>query len=175
VRWLEPFMSPADHEVQRGALTIISDISSFTDWPGLLAIILRAFDYMNGRIDPPSSALALTPESLKRKAAVETVFLAYLSERLVGCAFLAEKRDHFYLGKLAVEPACQGRGIGKALMAVAEAHALKAGKPVIELQTRVELLENHRAFTCLGFRETARTAHAGYDRPTSLTMRKVLA
>ncbi|TIN50217.1 MAG: GNAT family N-acetyltransferase, partial [Mesorhizobium sp.] len=27
----------------------------------------------------------------------------------------------------------------------------------------------------LGFRETGRTAHAGYDRPTSITMRKVLS
>ncbi|TIS08359.1 MAG: GNAT family N-acetyltransferase, partial [Mesorhizobium sp.] len=25
------------------------------------------------------------------------------------------------------------------------------------------------------FRETGRTAHAGYDRPTSITMRKVLS
>ena len=78
-------------------------------------------------------------------------------------------------GKLAVEPSLQGRGIGRALMAAAEAHALKAGKLSIELQTRVELVENHRTFERLGFRETARTAHAGYDRPTSLAMRKVLA
>lgn len=154
---------------------IVLHVSDFQDWDALHALILRAFDYMSGRIDPPSSALALTPESLKRKADAETIFLSHLDEQLVGCAFLAEKQDHFYLGKLAVEPSLQGRGIGRALMTAAERHALAADKPVIELQTRVELVENHRTFARLGFRETARTAHAGYDRPTSLTMRKVLA
>ena len=48
-------------------------------------------------------------------------------------------------------------------------------KPLIELQTRVELTANHRAFRALGFVETGRTAHQGYDRPTSVTMRKRLA
>lgn len=157
------------------SLTIRIPPPDFTDWEGLLALILRSFDYMNGRIDPPSSALALTPESLKRKAESEAAFLAYLHGQLAGCAFLAEKADHFYLGKLAVEPSLQGRGIGKALMAAAERHAREAGKLMIELQTRIELVENHRTFERLGFHETARTAHPGYDRPTSLTMRKVLA
>jgi hypothetical protein len=36
------------------------------------------------------------------------------------------------------------------------------------------LTANHGAFARLGFREMARTAHDGYDRPTSITMRKVL-
>ncbi|TIX14256.1 MAG: GNAT family N-acetyltransferase, partial [Mesorhizobium sp.] len=39
---------------------------------------------------------------------------------------------------------------------------------------RIELDGNHRAFVRLGFDETERTAHEGYDRPTSITMRKVL-
>ena len=50
----------------------------------------------------------------------------------------------------------------------------RLGKPLLELQTRVELNGNHAAFARLGFRETERTAHAGYERPTSLTMRKAL-
>ena len=45
----------------------------------------------------------------------------------------------------------------------------------MELQTRVELTGNQRAFRSLGFVETGRTAHQGYDRPTSVTMRKRLA
>ncbi|TIV92899.1 MAG: GNAT family N-acetyltransferase, partial [Mesorhizobium sp.] len=48
------------------------------------------------------------------------------------------------------------------------------GKDAIELQSRIELTANHAAFARLGFRETGRTAHAGYDRSTSITMRKVL-
>ena len=44
--------------------------------------------------------------------------------------------------------------------------------PVLELQTRVELTENHATFRALGFVEVARTAHPGYDRPTSITFRR---
>ncbi|TIU28472.1 MAG: GNAT family N-acetyltransferase, partial [Mesorhizobium sp.] len=67
------------------------------------------------------------------------------------------------------------RGIGGRLMQAVEDLARRRGKQTIELQTRIELTENHAAFARLGFRETGRTAHEGYDRPTSITMRKVLS
>ena len=95
-------------------------------------------------------------------------------DRLAGCVFLAERADHFYLGKLAVDPALQGRGIGRLLMQEAEAIAVAAGKPAIELQTRIELTGNQAAFARMGFVETGRTAHAGFNRPTSITLRKAL-
>jgi ribosomal protein S18 acetylase RimI-like enzyme len=148
--------------------------ADFGGWEELLALILGSFRYMDGVIDPPSSALRLTPENLKQKAAAETAFLALLDGRIVGCVFLAEKEDHFYLGKLAVDPACHGRGIGRRLVAAAEEHVRGTAKPLIELQVRVELVENQATFARLGFQETGRTAHAGYDRPTSITMRKDL-
>ena len=94
---------------------------------------------------------------------------------IVGCAFLAEQADHLYLGKLAVAPAWQGKGVGALLMRAVEEHALRSGKPVIELQTRVELTGNQRLFAKFGFAETARSAHPGFERATSVTMRKEVA
>ena len=141
----------------------------------LLALILRAFAYMEGVIDPPSSACGLTVGGLREKCASEIALIATDGGRLVGCVFLAEKDDHFYLGKLAVAPEQQGRGIGGMLVARAEEMAIAAGKPLLELQARIELAANHAAFARLGFVETARTAHPGFDRPTSITMRKALA
>src|SRR5690554_1610978 len=129
---------------------------------------------MEGRIDPPSSATRLTLDTLRRKCADEIAIVAVEGDAIVGCVFLAEKADHFYLGKLAVDPARQGAGIGRLLMQEAERIALAAGKPVVELQTRVELTGNQTTFVRMGFIETGRTAHAGYDRPTSITLRKVL-
>jgi ribosomal protein S18 acetylase RimI-like enzyme len=157
-----------------GDLSIVPLPKGFEHWKELLSLILASFRYMNGVIDPSSSALRLTPESLKEKATHETVFFAFLDGRMVGCVFLAEKDDHFYLGKLAVDAACQGRGIGRRLVEQAEAFVSTTAKPVIELQVRVELTGNQATFHRLGFRETGRTAHAGYDRPTSITMRKAL-
>lgn len=147
----------------------------FAAWDDLLALIGRAFAPMDGVIDPPSSALALTPASLRDKAGQETVFLAHAGARLAGCLFMAARADRFYLGKLAVDPAMQRQGIGRRLVEAAEDAARQAGKPVLELQTRVELDANHRAFERLGFRETGRTAHPGFARPTSVTMRRDLA
>ena len=40
----------------------------------------------------------------------------------------------------------------------------------LELETRLELVENHSAFGALGFSETARKSHPGYARATSITM-----
>ena len=149
--------------------------AGFGQWPELLAVIGASFAYMDGVIDPPSSAHRLTPESLRDKAEAEVGFIALAGEEIAGCAFLAEKADHFYLGKLAVAPAHQGYGIGRKLLQAAEEHARTSGKNLIELQTRIELTGNQELFAKLGFVETARTAHQGYDRPTSVTMRKALA
>jgi len=149
--------------------------AGFSRWDELLALILDAFAYMDGVIAPPSSALGLTPEKLAEKARAETVFLATEDMKLLGCVFVAEKVDHFYVGKLAVAPAAQGAGIGKRLLAAVERFARESGKPALELQTRIELTANQRAFGRLGFVETERTAHPGFDRPTAITMRKVLA
>jgi ribosomal protein S18 acetylase RimI-like enzyme len=157
-----------------GGLSVMPLPQDFDHWEELLDLILSSFRYMIGVIDPPSSAFRLTAESLRDKAAGEAVFLALLDGRMAGCVFLAEKKDHFYLGKLAIDPACQGQGIGRRLVEAAESHARAAGKPVIELQVRVELTGNQATFRRLGFRETDRTAHAGFDRATSITMRKDL-
>ena len=146
----------------------------FSRWDELLALIVDAFAYMDGVIDPPSSAKRLTPASLAERAAGETLLLATRGDEIVGCLFAAERADCVYVGKLAVRRDLQGTGLGRRLLAAAEKRALGAGKPVLELQTRIELTGNQAAFARLGFRETARTAHAGFDRPTTITMRKEL-
>lgn len=149
--------------------------ADFDRWDELLKLIQDSFAYMDGIIDPPSSATRLTVESLRDKAAQELGFAAFIGDELVGCVFLREEGDHFYLGKLAVAPAHEGRGIGRALMERADAEALARSKPEIELQVRIELLRNQTVFGRLGYHKVAETAHPGFTRPTSVTMRKRLA
>ncbi len=124
---------------------------------------------MDGVIDPPSSAHRLTPASLAEKTAKEFCFVARKGDRLVGCVFAGEHGDALYVGKLAVDPAEQGNGIGRRLIAAVEDLALRLRKPALELETRVELTGNPAFFRRMGFVEVGRTAHAGYDRPTSIT------
>ena len=42
---------------------------------------------------------------------------------------------------------------------------------MLELETRIELTENHAAFARMGFIKTAETSHEGFDRTTSIVMR----
>jgi GNAT superfamily N-acetyltransferase len=85
--------------------------------------------------------------------------------------FTYPKDDALYVHKLAVRTALQGKGLGAALMGAARAEAVLRGLTHLELQTRVELTENHEAFARMGFVKTGENAHEGYARPTSITMR----
>lgn len=156
-------------------LTIARLPEDFERWDALLALIMRCFAYMDGVIDPPSSAHRLTAEGLRQKAGMETGFIATLDGRLVGCIFAGERDDVVYVGKLAVDETMRGLGVARKLMQAAERFAIECGKPVLELQSRIELLANHATFARLGFVEVERTAHEGFHRPTSITFRKALA
>jgi GNAT superfamily N-acetyltransferase len=144
----------------------------FADWAALHALLARCFGPMEGRIDPPSSFVAMTLESLEEKAADEVLILALDGATPVGCAFCAPKADALYLGKLAVAPEHRGRGLRRRMGAAAAAVARVRGLSALTLQTRVELTENHATFAALGFRRTGAEAHPGYDRPTSLVFRR---
>ncbi|PQZ49054.1 N-acetyltransferase [Ochrobactrum sp. MYb15] len=154
------------------ALRVLPVSSDFDRWEELLRLIQESFAYMDGVIDPPSSAQQLTADNLREKAKDETGFAAFIGDELAGCVFIKEKDDHFYLGKFAVAPGFEGQGIGRKLVDRAEQQAVARGKPVMELQTRIELTRNHAVFEKLGYRKMAETAHPGFTRTTSITMRK---
>lgn len=156
-------------------VTITAIPDDFDRWDDVLALILRAFAFMDGVIDPPSSAHRMSSATLRDKARRETGLLALSGDRIVGCVFVLERADNLYVGKLAVAPECQGQGVGRRLMQTVDELARSRGKLAIELETRIELTGNHAAFARLGFRETERTAHEGYARPTSITMRKMVS
>ncbi|CAN7579197.1 GNAT family N-acetyltransferase [Neorhizobium sp. LjRoot104] len=146
----------------------------FRRWDELLALILSSFAYMDGVIDPPSSAHRLTLASLARKARDETAFAAIEGGRLVGCVFCKPEPGFLYIGKLAIAPASQGKGIGRRLLTIAEEIARESGLPALRLETRIELTGNHATFARWGFARTAENAHPGFTRTTSIEMQKRL-
>ncbi|UVD56780.1 GNAT family N-acetyltransferase [Rhizobium sp. Pop5] len=156
-------------------MTIIPLDRSFTRWDELLALILTAFASMNGRIDPPSSALRLTAQALAEKAEAEIGHVAIEQGKLTACLFLRPEADCLYVGKLAVLPAAQGKGLGRRLLAVAEETAAALGLAALRLETRIELTDNHAVFAAWGFERTAEKAHPGFTRTTFIEMRKILA
>ena len=147
----------------------------FDRWQELLALIMFSFAYMDGVIDPPSSANRLTLENLAEKARVEIAFVALDGDEIVGCLFCRpEPPACLYVGKLCVSPKAQGKGIGRMLLEQAEALARELALPALRLETRIELIANHAKFAAWGFVKTAENAHAGYNRTTSIEMTKFL-
>ena len=135
-------------------------------WDTLLSLIRRAFAGMEGRIVPPSSIHALTPDGIAEQAVSGEVWA--IGTPAVACVFLTPKPASLYLHKLAVDPAHQLQGHARALIATAAARATALGLPVLTLSTRVELVENDATFRAMGFIETDRSAHPGYNRPTTI-------
>ncbi len=159
---------------QKPQFSIFTVTPDYDGFDALLRLIQDAFATMDGVIDPPSSAKLLNTQHLREKAEQETAYAADYQGRLAGCVFLADKGDHLYLGKLAVDAQFRGCGLARLLTEQAEKLALTRSMSHIDLQVRIELTDNQRLFKRLGFVVVAETMHPGFDRVTSLTMRKYL-
>ena len=143
------------------------------DHAAILALVQTSFAYMEARIDPPSSMHRMTVTSVREHVLAEEVWIAEDSSGgVAACVFFTGTPDCLYLGKMAVRADCRGGGLARRMVAKAAERAHALGLPLLELETRIELTENHQAFARLGFVKTGEKAHAGYDRPTSITMQR---
>jgi phosphinothricin acetyltransferase len=146
----------------------------FQLWPGdpalaeVLALIRAEFAYMDRLIDPPSSMHMLTVDALATTGSEVWA----LGHPVIACVVLTPKPPVLYLGRLAVAAPMRAQGHARTLLDHAGMRAGALGLGWLELQVRVELVGNQRAFAALGFLETGRTAHPGYLQPTSVTMRR---
>ena len=77
-----------------------------------------------------------------------------------------------FLDNIAVAPARQGSGLGRRLLAFAEAEAVRSGYREIRLYTHQTMTENQHLYAAIGYEETGRGIEAGYER---VFMRKRLA
>ena len=90
------------------------------------------------------------------------------------CVVASPRHNALYLGKTAVHPSMRGQGMARALVQACEGIAVDLGLGWLELQVRVELVENQNAFAKMGFVKTTENCHPGYDHVTEITMQKNL-
>jgi ribosomal protein S18 acetylase RimI-like enzyme len=97
------------------------------------------------------------------KVASGHAFVAEDSD-IVGLIVLIEKPDHLLIENVAVDSIRQGEGIGRALLAFAEAHARGSGTLTLRLYTNVAMTENIAFYSRLGYREVDRRGEGGFER-----------
>jgi ribosomal protein S18 acetylase RimI-like enzyme len=120
-----------------------------------LAYRVEAFFVAGERIDAPEV------EALLARGAF---LLAEREGALLGAVFVEDRRDHGYVGLLSVDPGLQRAGIGRALMAAAEAELAALGRRRVEIvvvDLREELPPWYRR---LGYREVGTRPFPPEDR-----------
>ena len=142
----------------------------------LAETIATAFAQYRGRLVPESSAFTETPEAITRQFGQGAGgFIAEKDGRVVGCVMTEPMDGDLYFGRLSVLPEARGLGLAKRLIAAVEDDARARGLPGVRLGVRIALPANQKLFNSLGYREIRRYAHAGFDYPTSIDMRKSLS
>jgi len=136
----------------------------------ILELIQMSYAFMAGRIDPPSSMYKLNIDDISNQCRIGEVWS--VGDPPQGCVFLTFNENALYLGKIAVLESVRREGLAKKLIEVAELRARSRNLKHLELQVRIELIENHEAFGSLGFLKISEGSHAGYDRSTFIVMRK---
>ncbi|OAR27586.1 acetyltransferase [Streptomyces sp. ERV7] len=83
---------------------------------------------------------------------------------VVGLLVLVPEADHLFLDSVAVHPDAKGSGLGRRLLAYAEAHAGRLGLPEVRLYTNAKMWENRRLYPRLGYEFVERRVDGPYDR-----------
>lgn len=82
------------------------------------------------------------------------VMVATLDDRIIGGLVLVPRTDHALLANVAVDPGHAGMGVGRGLIAEAEAECRRRGIPALRLSTHVAMPENVSLYQRLGWRMT---------------------
>ena len=138
------------------------------------AVIRAAFAAQSRPTTPPSSALRETTESIAARIDGGGGFGAFAQGRLIGVALWQVDGDGLMIGRVCALPDARGRASSRRLIAACEAAARSRGLSRVRLRVRLELPENERLFSRMGFQRLRLEAHAGLRAPTVAVMEKRL-
>lgn len=152
-------MKKADPEIRPAQLE---------DAAAVTACVAAAYAQYVARIGkPPAPMLDDYAELIHR----HKIFVLTEGESIIGVLVLIETEQSLLLDNVALHPDYQGRGLGRKLIELAAAEALRLGFSSIILYTNVQMTENINLYKKLGFVETERKQEKGYER---VYMRKLL-
>jgi ribosomal protein S18 acetylase RimI-like enzyme len=92
------------------------------------------------------------------------VWVAAEGKTVLGLIVLVANPDHLLIENVAVDPAHQGAGVGRALLGFAEDTAREVGLDAIRLYTHEKMSENLALYVRLGYSEFERRDEGGFAR-----------
>jgi GNAT superfamily N-acetyltransferase len=98
--------------------------------------------------------------------------LALLDEQAVACLRFDREADALHVRRVAVDPARQRQGIGRALMDWIHGYARAEGYSVVRVGVRRQLPGNLHFYQELGYTAVAEHRHPGYREVTWDEMRR---
>ncbi len=130
-----------------------------SDLPGIERVIGRAYARYADLLDrPPAPVL----HDYQPEVAAGCVWV--LGEPIAGVIVLIERDDSLLIENVAVDPAAQGRGLGRVLLEFAERQAVGRGLPRLTLYTNEVMTESLAVYVRLGYQEVDRRHQDGYRR-----------
>ena len=123
------------------------------DAPAMAACVTAAYGHYSERIGRPPGPMF---DDYLRVINEDLAFVADSKGRLIGLMVLKFNQGKALLDNVAVYPDCQGTGLGRRLIGLAEAETKKAGFASLELYTNEKMIENIRFYKKLGYMETGR-------------------
>jgi GNAT superfamily N-acetyltransferase len=129
------------------------------DLSAIQEIITAAYSVYLPRMDRPPA-----PMLRDHSSAVDNGMVWVVGSPVVGLITLVPAGDGLLIENLAVRPAEQGVGLGRALMDFAEQRARKLRLPRVALYTNEVMTEIQAIYAHLGYRETDRRSEDGYQR-----------
>ena len=131
------------------------------DAPDIAAIAGRAYAGYVERIGRRPAPMDADYEAL---VAAGRVFVCDAGGAVAAFVVLVPRDDHLLVENVGVDPERQGRGLGRSLLAFAEAEARRLGLDVLRLYTNEAMVENIALYRRLGWQETARRSDGGFAR-----------
>ena len=142
--------------------------ATVADVPAIADIVEQAYRHYVDRMGKPPGPML---DDYGARVLEGVVWVLEEGSVIAGIIVLLPTMDYLLLDNIAVSPARQGLGLGRRLLAFAEAEALRSGYLEIRLYTHRTMVENQRLYASIGYEETGRGTEAGYDR---VFMRKQL-
>lgn len=133
------------------------------DIPFIEAMVRAAYTKYIPRIGKPPAPMTADYHQLLQ---THEVWVLRLGNEILGSIVLnlAPDGNAISINNLVVDPAAQGKGYGRVLMAHAEAVAHEKGCTALTLYTNVHMVENVGMYARMGFVEMERRLDEGYER-----------